>query len=169
MISRAQLSDASAISHLVNSAYRGDSSRQGWTTEADLLDGTRTDTDAIHELISRPGTTLLKYTENNTIIGCVELVTHGKQLYLGMLTVQPGLQGKGIGKQLLSAAEQEAARQMCTALFMTVISVRTELIDWYKRHGYQETGERKPFVVPDTRWGIPKQKLEFIVLRKQLQ
>jgi hypothetical protein len=51
---------------------------------------------------------------------------------------------------------------------MTVISVRKELIDWYIRHGYQLTGERKPFIVPDTRWGVPKKQLEFVVLEKKL-
>jgi ribosomal protein S18 acetylase RimI-like enzyme len=85
-----------------------------------------------------------------------------------MLTVRPHLQGKGIGKQLLKAAEEEASKQKCTSIFMTVISVREELIEWYVRNGYQLTGERKPFAFNDPRFGQPKMKLEFVVLEKKL-
>ena len=85
-----------------------------------------------------------------------------------MLTVRPNLQGKGIGKELLNAAETEAKNQSCTSIFMTVISVRKELIEWYMRHGYQLTGERKPFAFTDPRFGQPKMKLEFVVLEKKL-
>jgi ribosomal protein S18 acetylase RimI-like enzyme len=169
MIVPAKIEDAQSLSDLVNSAYRGDSSRQGWTTEADLLDGTRTDAKAIADLISKPGTILLKYVDKGDVLACVELDRQGEKLYLGMLTVRPGLQGKGIGKQMLKAAENEALKQKCHSLFMTVISVRLELIDWYIRHGYRDTGERKPFVVPDSRWGIPKTNLEFAVLEKKIE
>lgn len=168
MILRAVEEDAPALDRLVNAAYRGDSSRQGWTTEADLLDGTRTDAAAIAEMIRTPGTVVLKLVEDNEIIGCVELRKESGRLYLGMLTVKPNLQGKGIGKLLLQAAEEEARRQQCASIFMTVISVRKELIDWYIRYGYQLTGERKPFAFTDPRFGQPKMKLEFVVLEKSL-
>jgi len=85
-----------------------------------------------------------------------------------MLTVRPYLQGKGIGKQMLKAAEEEAKKKGITSIFMTVISVRKELIDWYVRHGYVATGEKKPFAFSDPRFGQPKQQLEFIVLEKKL-
>jgi ribosomal protein S18 acetylase RimI-like enzyme len=169
MISKATATDAPELNRLVNSAYRGDSSRQGWTTEADLLDGTRTDAIAIKELIETPGITVLKYVVEDEIIGCVELKKEDGKLYLGMLTVNPTTQGKGIGKQLLNAAEEEATKQNCSSLFMTVISVRKELIDWYVRHGYQLTGARKPFAFNDPRFGQPKMKLEFVVLEKKLK
>lgn len=168
MITKAVVEDAPALEMLVNSAYRGDSSRQGWTTEADLLDGTRTDAAAIADLIQTPGTTLLKFVEEKEILGCVELRNQDDRLYLGMLTVRPNLQGKGIGKELLKAAEAEAKNQKCSSIFMTVISVRKELIDWYVRHGYHLTNERKPFAFNDSRFGQPKQKLEFVVLEKRL-
>lgn len=167
-ISKAVLLDASELNELVNSAYRGDSSRQGWTTEADLLDGSRVTQDLMEEILGKSDTTILKYVEGGRILACVELRNTSGKLYLGMLTVSPTLQGKGIGKVMLHAAEGEAKRQGCPAIFMTVISVRKELIDWYKRHGYSETGERKPFNMPDTRWGVPKQQLEFIVLQKAI-
>ena len=160
--------DAAAIDTLVNSAYRGDSSKQGWTTEADLLDGGRTDADHIREIMQKPGTTLLKYVDNREILACMELRQEGQKLYLGMLTVQPNLQGKGIGKELLKAAEAEALRLKCKTIFMTVISARQELIDWYIRHGYQPTGETKPFTFNDPRFGQPRKKLEFVVLEKKV-
>ena len=160
--------DAESINQLVNSAYRGDSSKQGWTTEADFLDGTRIDEAAVKELIEKTDTIILKYVEANQIVGCVELRKENGKLYLGMLSVAPTIQGKGIGKKLLNAGEDYAKSIGINTMIMTVISVRKELIDWYVRHGYQLTGERKPFVVPDTRWGIPKQELEFVVLEKKL-
>ena len=168
MITKAVIADAPALEILVNSAYRGDSSRLGWTTEADLLDGSRTDAAAIAELIQTPGTTLLKYVEENEILGCVELRNQQGKLYLGMLTVRPYLQGKGIGKELLMAAETEAKNQKCSSIYMTVISVRKELIDWYVRHGYHLTGDRKPFAFNNPRFGQPKQELEFVVLEKSI-
>lgn len=168
MITKAVVADATELNVLVNSAYRGDSSRQGWTTEADLLDGTRIDVEAIKDLILTPGITILKYSEGNEILACVELKKENEKLYLGMLTVRPHLQGKGIGKILLKAAEEEAHNQKCTSIFMTVISVRKELIDWYMRHGFKPTGEKKPFAFNDPRFGQPKQPLEFIVLEKYL-
>lgn len=164
----ATVADANELDLLVNSAYRGDSSRQGWTTEADLLDGTRTDAAALADLIKTPGTIVLKYIEDNQLLGCVELRDEKRTLYLGMLTVKPNLQGKGIGKILLRAAEEEAKKRGYTAIRMTVISSRKELIDWYVRHGYQFTGERKPFSFNDPRFGQPKVKLEFVVLEKKI-
>lgn len=167
-ILKAILADAPAINQLVNSAYRGEGSKQGWTTEADLLDGTRIDEAAVADLLAKPGTTILKYVDDNFILGCVELRKEKDKLYLGMLSVAPNTQGTGIGKKLLIAGEEHAKSLGINTMIMTVISVRKELIDWYVRHGYQLTGERKPFVVPDTRWGIPKKELEFVVLEKKL-
>ena len=167
-ISKAKLADVPALNVLVNSAYRGEESKKGWSTEADLLDGTRIDEAALRDIISRPDTTILKYEKDGALVGCVELRKERSKIYLGMLSVKPDIQGSGIGKKLMYAAEVFASEQQCTSVFMTVISVRQTLIDWYIRNGYQLTGERKPFKVPDSRWGIPKQALEFVVLEKKL-
>jgi ribosomal protein S18 acetylase RimI-like enzyme len=160
--------DAGELDRLVNSAYRGESSKQGWTTEADLIDGTRTDAKAIASIIQQAGHQILKYVEDGTILGCVEIRSDHDRLYLGMLTVSPQLQGKGIGKLLMKAAEEEAKKLNCTSVYMTVITVRSELIDWYKRLGYSDTGERKPFQFNDPRFGQPKKQLEFAVLEKKI-
>ncbi|MBX2947425.1 MAG: GNAT family N-acetyltransferase [Cyclobacteriaceae bacterium] len=160
--------DAPELSELVNSAYRGDTGRQGWTTEADLIDGSRTDAELLKAVIEMPGSVILKYVEDGKIKGCVELRKEEDKLYLGMLTVNPTIQGKGIGKALLKASEAEAARQECNAIFMNVLTVRKELIDWYIRHGYHDSGKRKPFSFTDPRFGFPKQPLEFMIMEKQI-
>jgi ribosomal protein S18 acetylase RimI-like enzyme len=168
MVAPANENDIPALNILINSAYRGDSSKQGWTTEADLLDGIRTDEESLKELMSQEGSVILKFTEGNQVCGCVHLKQEGNKLYLGMLTVSPQLQNKGIGKILLAAAEDEARNRNCIAVFMSVISIRTELINWYKKHGYVDTEKTKPFPENDPRFGIPKVKLEFIILEKEV-
>lgn len=168
IIQVATSADVPALNKLVNSAYRGKSSRKGWATEADLIDGTRIDEAAMLDLINDKNTTVLKYTEKGIILGCVELRKEDDNLYLGMLSVQPDLQGNGIGKKLMFAGEDFARAEGCKKVTMTVVSVRRKLIAWYLRHGYQLTGERKPFKFPDERWGIPKQLLEFVVMEKAL-
>ncbi len=165
----AHLTDASALAELVNSAYRGDSSRLGWTTEADLLNGGRTDEADIQERMSHPGHQFLKYTEDHALLGCVYIHKDQQWLYLGMLSVQPRQQNKGIGKKLMLAAEDAGKQWGCRSVYMLVISERTELIDWYSRHGYHQTGERRPFHINDIRFGLPVKSLEFIVLEKSLQ
>src|SRR5215213_3509923 len=140
MISAAKLKDVSELNMLVNSAYRGDSSRQGWTTEADLLDGIRIDEERLAELIQKQSSVILKYVdESKKIIGCVHLEKKGDRLYLGMLTVFPLLQSKGIGKELMRAGEEHAKNQNCLSVYMTVITDRIELIAWYERYGYKNT------------------------------
>jgi ribosomal protein S18 acetylase RimI-like enzyme len=166
-ISPATEQDIPELDRLVNSAYRGESSKKGWTTEADLLGGLRTDEDALRTMLQNPNVTILTYKESEQLLGCVYLEKKGNDLYLGMLTVSPEAQANGIGKQLLSAAEQVALNQHYRAITMTVISQRHELIAWYNRRGYQPTGETQPFP-DDPRFGLPTQPLEFIVMEKVL-
>lgn len=168
-ISKADFSDVPALNVLVNSAYRGESSKKGWTTEADLLDGVRTTEQSLTELLSDPNSNvLLAKDTNGTLYGCVNLQLKGNGLYLGMLTVDPELQGGGIGKFLLAEADSFAKTNNKTFIEMTVISIREELIAWYERHGYSKTGERRPFPMDNPAFGLPKQFLEFIVLNKTI-
>jgi ribosomal protein S18 acetylase RimI-like enzyme len=181
----ARREDAEALSALVNSAYRGDSSRVGWTTEADLLGGQRTDPDALRESIEQGETmgdrVLLVHEAVQpsgpaggsaalAIDACVQLERHGDEAYLGMFTVRPTLQGGGLGRRLLAGAEQDARRRWgVTAVHMTVIAQRAELIAWYERRGYRATGETAPFPYGDARFGEPlRSDLHFVVLRKVL-
>jgi ribosomal protein S18 acetylase RimI-like enzyme len=160
--------DIPALVKLLNGAYRGEESKQGWTTEADMVAGNlRTDEDNMTELMQLPGAIFLKYTnEKNEIEGCVFLHKRLGKLYLGMFCVSPALQKKGTGKQIMAASEAYAKEQDCPAVFMRVISIRHELIAWYERQGYYKTGEVQPF--EDTKFGTAKQPIDFIVLQKDL-
>lgn len=167
-ISFATAADVIAVRDLLNKAYRGESSRQGWTTEAWLIAGdTRTNDEMVLAVIKQAGSVILVYKEGDTIVGCINLQQHGSRLYLGMFCVTPQLQGAGICKKLLLAAEEYALYVNCHAIYMSVISVRSELIDWYLRHGYADTGERKAFA-EDGITGKHLQKLEFMILEKPL-
>jgi ribosomal protein S18 acetylase RimI-like enzyme len=169
LISLATISDISALNTLVNSAYRGESSRKGWTTEADFLDGTRIFPDELKKLILQPGSSILTYRdEGGTIRGCVNIQENETEMYLGLLSVEPQRQDSGIGKKLIAAAEQSAREKGKKSMKMTVVSIRSELIAWYVRNGYEDTGERQPFPTGDPRFGIPLKKLEFIVMKKSL-
>lgn len=168
MISAATLQDVPELNILVNSAYRGESSKKGWTTEEHLLGGIRTDEDDLSKLLQKENVTILKYTESGKIIGSVYLEKQADKLYLGMLTVSPELQGGGIGKKLMQAAEDLAKENNIPKISMTVISVRKELIEYYERRGFKNTGETKPFPMNDPKFGIPKQLLAFIVMEKEL-
>jgi len=168
MIVKATLADVPVLNRLINAAYRGDSSRKGWTTEADLLNGTRVDENTVKGIINKSKSLFLKYLEDGKILGCVRLENRGKKMYLGMFAVNPESQASGIGKKLLIASEGEARKQNCQIIEMTVISVRSELIDWYKRNGYVVVGEKKPMVFDNPSGGIPKKNLYFITLEKIL-
>ena len=160
-------SDIPVLTALMNSAFRGETARKGWTHESDLLHGgVRTDETILAELMETEGVTFLKYTDDQgEIQGCVCLQIKPRGLYLGMLTVNPEQQGAGIGKQLLAAAEHHAREHGCPNIHMSVISDRQELIDWYLRHGYRDTGEIIPFN-PEPKFGIPSKPLAFVILEK---
>ncbi|TSD67466.1 GNAT family N-acetyltransferase [Inquilinus sp. KBS0705] len=166
-ISVATLTDVPELVTLVNSAYRGESSKKGWTTEANLIDGQRIDEEGLIEQMSDPNATILKNTDaDGNITACVYLLKKpGNVLYLGMLTVSPTLQAHGIGRQLLAAAEDYARSINHHTVAMTVITTRTELLNWYERRGYTKTGETIPLIITE-RNGILKQPVEMFKLHK---
>lgn len=175
MLRVASSSDVSALHALVESGYRGDSAKQGWTHEADLLGGQRTDAEALAEIIADPEQSILLAEQNGALVGCVlvsdEGVRDGKRIaYLGMLTVSPTLQGGGLGRTLIAAAEEHARSFGADVMEMTVIKQRRELIDWYIRRGYADAGREERFPHDDPRFGLPKQRdLVFVVLAKPLR
>jgi ribosomal protein S18 acetylase RimI-like enzyme len=153
----ATLTDASNIVALVHSAYRGETSRTGWTTEADILEGTRTDIQEVNEIINTPDNLIILCEQQNQILASVHLQKQGSTAYLGMFAVRPNLQNSGIGKAHLHTAEQIVQQQwQCPRMQMTVITLRHELIAWYIRRGYQPTGLFKPFPYGQSRYGNPK-------------
>ena len=168
MITQATIADAAELSALINSAYRGETSKKGWTTEADLLEGTRTTPKELATIITTPHHYLLKFIRDEKIIGSVLLIAKKDVLYLGMLTVSPELQNSGIGKQLLQAAEQLAQQLELSRIQMTVIGIRKELLAWYMRNGYEDTGVREPFPFGEGDKALTSEPLDFIVLEKKL-
>lgn len=164
--------DLDALHALVTRAYRGDAARLGWTHEADLLDGQRTDVEALSEVIGDPSKTIVLAHHGGVLIGCVMLTRQDDgSAYLGMLSVEPVRQSSGLGRRLLTAAEAEAARRFgAVSIEMTVIRQRPELIAWYERRGYALTGATAEFPMDDERFGLPKRRdLQFVVLSKSLQ
>lgn len=167
-ITKAVIADASELTRLVNSAYRGESSQKGWTSEANLLGGIRIDEATMTEYLQDVLVTMLKYTNDaGAIVGCVYLQISKQRLYLGMLTVSPGMQTNGIGRQLLHEAEVVAHKLFCNVIFMTVITIRHELIQWYERRGYRNTGRVLPFPT-DKKFGTPNQEIQLVVLEKEV-
>lgn len=163
--------DVPALVGLVTSAYRGEASRAGWTTEADLLDGGRIDPDLLLADIGRPRSRVLLADRDGTLLACAHVAEEGGAGYFGMFAVRPDCQGAGIGDAVLREAERIVRVEWgLPALRMTVIDVRDALIAWYERRGYRRTGIRKPFPYGDTRFGIPlRDDLRFEVLEKEFR
>jgi ribosomal protein S18 acetylase RimI-like enzyme len=161
--------DIPAIVALVESAYRGESGRRGWTTESALLDGRRTDATSVAELVDRPDSCVLLAESAGRLVASAHVERQGGSGYFGMFAVDPELQGGGLGKTVLAEAERIAREQwQCGAMRMTVIEQRAELIAWYERRGYRRTGEYQPFPYGDERFGIPRRDdLRFEVLLKE--
>ncbi len=163
--------DVPRVADLVNSAYRGATSRAGWTTEADFLGGQRTDAAAVAEIIASPAQRMLVGERDGILIGCACLEkVNAQTCHFGMFAIRPELQSRGIGKYFLAEAERVARADLgCTVMRMLVITLRHELIAWYERRGYRRTGEREPFPYGNERFGLPlRDDLEFEVLVKTL-
>jgi GNAT superfamily N-acetyltransferase len=171
VVRHAEARDVATIVGLVESAYRGEVSRAGWTTEADFLDGQRIDVPGVAEIIAKPNSVvILAESDDGTLLACCHIEKQGDACYFGMFSVRPGMQGSGIGRGMLAEAETFAHTKWKSAkMEMTVISIRAELIHWYERRGYQRTGRFKPFPYGDERFGIPKRDdLQFELMEKAL-
>jgi ribosomal protein S18 acetylase RimI-like enzyme len=141
--------DLPRLHPVIERAYRGDAARAGWTHEADLLEGERTDLATLQAIVADSRQRLLIGEQGEAVLGCVNVADKGAGLaYLGLLCVDPELQAGGLGRRLLAAAE-DCAREAFGAerIEMTVIDARAELIAWYERRGYAQTGERRDFVI----------------------
>ena len=165
----AQTTDAEAVSALVNAAYRGESSRQGWTTEADLLLGLRTTSEDLLSLLADDHTLLLLCKQDEAVLASLALLRQQQQVEMSLFAVSPQHQAMGIGKRLLQHAEQTAIQNWsATRAVMSVISCRHELIAFYQRRGYRLTGEQKPFPVNPALWTPMVNGLMLTILAKEL-
>ncbi|WP_152347618.1 GNAT family N-acetyltransferase [Brevibacterium sp. CFH 10365] len=157
---------------LVSSAYRGEGSKQGWTTEADLLGGQRLDAPMAEEMLAEADSQILlaRGEQGRAVASIYVREPEDGAAYLGVLAVSPVGQGKGVGSSLISLAEAWVAERWgATSMRMSVINKRDELIAYYERRGYERTGDVEPFPYGDERFGVPKvDDLEFVLLRKQL-
>jgi ribosomal protein S18 acetylase RimI-like enzyme len=164
--------DVPGIVDLVESAYRGESSRAGWTTEADLLDGQRTDAEAIFAVLAGPGSTMLLAEADGQLVGCCQLEQPRPraEVHFGMFAVRPGRQGQGWGRRILAEAERLAHDDWsASTMVLSVLAQRPDLIAWYERRGFRRTGETRPFPYQNQRFGVPKRPdLSFVVLAKPL-
>jgi len=179
--------DIPALVELVTSAYRGESSKRGWTTEADLLDGQRIDPDMLRADLAMPQSAILLAEDDDRLLACAHIVVEtgdtsevagheaangdGSAAYFGMFSVAPDAQSGGVGKVVLAEAERIAHEVYgCARMRMTVIDCREELIAYYVRRGYARTGIKKPFPYGDPRYGLPKRDdLRFEILEKNLR
>lgn len=179
--------DIPALVDLVTSAYRGESSKRGWTTEADILDGQRIDPTMLRADLAMPNSAILLAENDDRLLACAHVVVEadetsevagheaangdGSAAYFGMFSVAPDAQSSGVGRVVLAEAER-IAREVygCTRMRMTVIDCREELIAYYVRRGYARTGIKKPFPYGDPRYGLPKRDdLRFEILEKSLK
>jgi ribosomal protein S18 acetylase RimI-like enzyme len=163
--------DLARVEALVNRAYRGPAARGGWTHEADVLDGLRIQPGDLARTLGEAiaTTILLGLDDEGALIGCVMAALEEKGVAeIGMLSVEPALQAKGVGRALLEGAEHAGARMGALTARLHVIAQRTELVAWYQRRGYVDTGARTPFP-HDANAGRPlRRDLEFLILEKPL-
>jgi len=162
--------DTTAVVALVESAYRGDASRVGWTTEADFLDGRRTGPDEIKTILEQPQSRVLLAEHDGHVIACAHVAVNDGGGYFGMFSVDPKRQRGGIGKAVLAEAERIAREEWgMMTMRMSVLDIRDDLIPFYERRGYRRTGIKKPFPYGDASFGLPKRDdLCFEVLEKSL-
>lgn len=163
--------DIPALHRLIESAYRGEASRAGWTTEADLLDGQRTDPEDLAGILADPKQALLSAWRGDELVGCVLIADRGEGTgYFGMLSVSPTLQAGGLGRRLVEAAHRTLADRFgARRVRISVFPQRENLIHWYERLGYSKTGGTLPFPYGDPRFGLPKRDdLYFIVMEREL-
>lgn len=167
---KAELVDAQDIAALINSAYRGETSRAGWTTEADILDGLRTTTQEVASIIKREDSFILVGVLRDQIVAticCEKQDAYGRNIaHLGMIAVKPSLQNKGHGTSMIQAAEAMTAREWRVVGFhMAVITLREELIAFYERLGYARSGEFKNFPENSELWQpkVADLTLEYLV------
>ena len=167
---KAEINDASVIADLVNTAYRGEGSRAGWTTEADLLDGLRITTPEIAALIRRNDAFVLVGVLRDQVVACIACEHNENTAKFGLISVKPILQNKGYGREMIQAAEAITAREWRVAgFYLSVITLRTELIEFYERLGFERSGQFENFPENPALWQPKVQDLALEYLVKLIR
>ena len=170
-IRQATAQDIANVHRLIETAYRGEASRVGWTTEADLLEGQRTDREDLAAILADPSQRILTAWRGDNLSGCIVIADRGGGCgYFGMLAVFPSEQSLGVGRQLVTAAEVAAKAEFgAIRMRISVFPQRETLISWYERLGYRQTGDTLPFPYGNPRFGLPlRDDLHFIVMEREL-
>ncbi len=167
VVRTAWAADVDAVVALVHAAYRGEPSRAGWTTEADLLDGGRTDAAMVAAILADAASELLVVDDPPGLLACCHLQRRGRAAYLGMFAVRPDRQGGGVGAAVMAAAEEWALAWGADRMELTVLNHRPELQAWYERCGYVLTGHLEPFPYGDERFGVPRR--DDLVLQQMIK
>jgi ribosomal protein S18 acetylase RimI-like enzyme len=166
--------DVEELVRFVNGAYRGETAEAGWASEGKLMAGQRVDSGMLANMLSIEGGTILLMRDQvaGCVVGCVSIkpTSEASTWYLSMLAVDPQRQAGGLGRLLLTEAEDRIKAQGATRVKITVIWLREPLIEWYERRGYRRTGQTEPFPYEDQRFGVPlRNDLYFVELDKPLE
>jgi ribosomal protein S18 acetylase RimI-like enzyme len=172
-IRSATLADVRELEPLIRFAYRGGKEKVSWTNEHKLVKGPRISEDELKEIIASSDKTILvaeeKAGNRSNLLGCILVEKQDDEAYIGMLAVDPDRQSAGVGKLLLQSAEMHATGIFdCETAKMWILAGRDELLAWYKRMGYEETGETEPFLPPESGVTALVEGLHFQVIKKEL-
>ena len=163
--------DVPELVELIRSAYRGEASRAGWTSEAHLVDGERTGDRTLLRVIGSPRSRLLIARDpQGAAVACCQIEDRGEGVvHFGAFAVAPPRQAGGVGRWLMAEAERAAIEVFAARTFeIAVLAQQPALIAWYERRGFVATGERRPFP-SDPRFARPRREgLEFVVMSKAL-
>src|SRR5690606_7473291 len=163
--------DIPALVDLVTSAYRGDASRAGWTTVADLLEGARIDPDVLRTDILRPCSRVLVVDGADGPLACAHVAEEDGAGYFGMFAVRPGLQGSGLGGRRPAGGGRVAREEGGVGpVRRGGVDPRDDLIAWYERRGDGRAGRHLPVAGGDGRFGVPRREdLRFEILERRLE
>ncbi|KAF7721985.1 hypothetical protein EC973_003867 [Apophysomyces ossiformis] len=160
-----------AAHKIINAAYRADKAG-GWTTESHIVGGERASVEDVEKYVrdnGKPNILLYAFEhveERDVLVGTIQIQPENdREAEVGLFAVDPQLQSCGIGGKLVRAAMEKMKAVGFEAAVMHVLENRPEILKWYSKLGFEETGERIPFVWPEN---LKIKDLDFLVLKKKL-
>lgn len=171
---KALTEDFSQLLGLINRAYRENTARS-WTNEAELVAGLRIDEQQLQQALADQDFHLYVAEidhehSNSTIVACVGLSFHLNEVEIGTFSVDPILQNTGIGKRVLTFAEEQALliQPNLEGYVMYVLDVRAELLAYYQRRGYSPTDLKIPYPI-EANVGQPLRHIELQQMLKTIR